>query len=123
MTLHLAVDIGDRETAFFSGFHDVARLSDARIDEHQRRRGVLAHIDDGHAAGDADLIRREPNPFGGVHRLEQIVHQPAHGVVNRGDRGGELSQDGRAEQVELADGHCGLATSTERLRMFAMLAR
>src|SRR3989442_14998915 len=67
--------------------------------------------------------RREPNPFGGVHRLEQVVHPPAHGVVHGGNRGGALPQHGRAEQVELADGHCGLAASTERFRMFAMLAR
>src|SRR3989442_6392115 len=57
--------------------------------------------------------RREPNPFGGVHRLEQVVHQPAHGVVHGGNRGGALPQHGRAEQVELADGHCGLARSEE----------
>src|SRR3989442_14172861 len=67
--------------------------------------------------------RREPNPFGGVHRLEQVVHQPAHGVVHGGNRGGALPQHGRAEQVELADGHCGLAASTERFRMFATLGR
>jgi len=68
--------------------------------------------DDGHAPGDADLIRAAPH-LGGVHRLEQVVHQPAHGVSTAAT--GRSAAAARASRAgELADGHCGLAASTER---------
>src|SRR5882762_8514395 len=123
VALDLAGGLGDRETPVLRRFQEVACLHDPRVDQYQGRWGILPHVDDGHAPGDTDLIRRESHPLGGVHRLEQVVHQSTHGVVHRGHGGGALPQDGRAEQVELADGHCGLAASTERLTMFAMLAR
>ena len=93
VAVHVPVDVGNRETAFFGAFDHLARLQDARVDKHEGWRGVLAHVHDRHALRDADLVRGEPYALRGVHRLEQVVHQPAHGVVHGGDGHSALSQD------------------------------
>src|SRR4029077_3507696 len=120
--LHLPIDLRDREAALFGHLHDIALANDPGIDEHQRRRIVFTHVDHGHAPRDADLVRREPDALGRAHRFEQIVHQAAYLVVHGGDVRRALPEHRRAEEVELANGHCDFA-STVRLRMLAMLER
>src|SRR5712691_4964897 len=118
----VAEDFRDREAAFLGDLDFGAALDDHGVDEHQRRRVLLAHVHDGDALRDADLVGGEPHAFGGAHRFEQVVHQPPHRVVHAGDRRRTLAQHRRAEQVEAANGHDALA-SAARLTMLAMLPR
>src|SRR5262245_770787 len=89
---HVAEDLGDRETAFLRRLMLLAALHDDGIDERKRGWIVVADVHDRDTSRHADLVRGEPDSFGGAHRLEQIVYQPAHLVVHRGDAGGLLSQ-------------------------------
>src|SRR5438132_1374372 len=120
--LHLAVDIGNRETALFSRLALVRGRDDPRVDEDQGWGIVLADVHHGHAAGDPDLIGGEPHTLGRPHGVQQVVHQFAYRGVDGGHGRRALPQHGRAEQVEHADRHWGLA-SIDRLRTFAMLVR
>ena len=76
--------VGQRETAFLG--HDllVRRPDDLRVDQAERRAGlVLARdIDDDDALGHADLDRREPDARRVVHGLDHVVHQLAQIVVD-----------------------------------------
>ena len=44
-----------------------------------------AHIDDDHPLRHPDLRRGQPDADRLVHRLQHVVHQPAHLVVDLGD--------------------------------------
>src|SRR5260370_8435574 len=97
-------------------------MQDRGVPEPGGGGGLLARVGGRAATRDPDLIGREPDPFGGAHRFEEVVHQPLHLLVHGGDRGRPLPQQGGAEQAEFANRHCGL-DSTDRFTMFAMLAR
>src|SRR2546425_1439302 len=124
-TLHVAEDLGNGEAAFLRGFRLGARGQDARVDEHERRRRLLAHVHHGDAPRDPDLVRRETHPLGRAHRLEQVVHEAPDVVVDRGDRGGLLAQHRRTEHVELQHAHgAGFAsTGASRPTMLVMPLR
>src|SRR6266571_1209853 len=92
-TRDVAEDVGDRQAPLFGGLVLFPPLDDDRIDEHEGRRILFADVDDGYAAGDADLIGGEPDALRGAHRFEQIVDKLAHRVIHLRDRRGLLPQD------------------------------
>src|SRR5206468_9570671 len=120
--LDVAEDLRDREAPLLPDLGFGAALDDRGVDQHQWRRVLLAHVHDGDALRDADLVGGEAHPLGGAHRLEQIVHQPAHGVVHAGHGGRALAQHRRTEQMEAANRHDTFA-SAARLAIVAMLPR
>src|SRR6185503_2451212 len=87
-------------------------------------RILVPDVHHGDPPGDADLIRRQAHALGRAHRLEQIVDEPADFVIDFRDRGRLLPQHGRAEDVERANRHAGLAsTAAVRLVMLATALR
>src|SRR6266571_1686197 len=120
--LHIAVDVGNREATLLGRFDGVAQLDDPGVDQHERWRELLAHVDDRNSPRDAHLVRGEPHAFGRAHGVEEVVHQPPDLVVHGCDRRRRLTQHRRAQQVEPPDRHCDFA-SMDRLRMLAMFER
>jgi hypothetical protein len=84
----LGVMLGQRQTALLEG-HPFLRCPDDLRIGHAHRRALavlLGHVEDDDAQGLADLRRRQPDPRGGVHRLEHVVHEAADPVVDGDDR-------------------------------------
>src|SRR5712691_10299008 len=121
-TCDVPKDVEDRETPFLGRLALLGALHDHRVDEDERRRGVRPDVDHGDTARYADLIRRQADAFGGAHRLEQVVDQPADLLVHGRDRNRPLTQHRRAKEVEVPDRHADLA-SAPLFRIVAMLLR
>src|SRR6476661_8522572 len=98
---HLAVDLRDGEAAFL-GRGAALALDDDGIDHLE---AILVGVDHGHPAGHADLVSGQPHAARGVHRLEQVVHQPANLVVRGADLVAPLAQRRRAHQVQGQQAH------------------
>jgi hypothetical protein len=81
---HLLAESGNAQAtlfAFLLAFH----AQDLRIDEHDLVRRILrvGNVDDGDLAGEADLRRGQPHPFGGVHGFEHVFEElSSSGVSN-----------------------------------------
>ena len=56
--------------------------------------------------GNPDLVGREPDALGGVHRLEHVVDEAAHLLVHRRHLGAPLAEHRRPRAGEAAAGSC-----------------
>src|SRR4051812_4912183 len=81
----IAEDVGNRQASLLGNLVFFTAFDDDRIDEYEGGRILLTDIHDGHATRDADLIRGEPDTFRRAHGLEQVVDEPAHGVIHLRD--------------------------------------
>ena len=105
---HLGIVLGHRQAAFLVGHVLVGGFDDLGVG-HQQRAGldVLAvDVEHDHPLQDADLRRRQADAGRGVHRLQHLVHQATHVVVDRLDRLGLLleARIGRREDGQKGHG-------------------
>ena len=86
--LNLGVMLGQRQTALVGRQQFLGTPQDLGIgDAHRLRRLAVARaIDHQHTLRYPDLRCRKPDADRVVHRLEHVVHQPAHRGVDRGNR-------------------------------------
>ncbi len=94
-TLHVDGDPGKREATFFVDVGPVD-LEDLRVDEHVELAFLLAggDVDDTDPLAAPDLVGREADPGGRVHRLDHVLDEPAQVVVDPLDRDGGPEQHG-----------------------------
>ena len=79
-----------------------SRPSASTITGSTMHEPVLFHVHHRDPAGHADLVGGEPDALGGVHGLEQVVHELLRSVVDLGDLLASAAEHGGAEQVDVA---------------------
>ena len=98
--------VGKREAALLADLAP-AQFRDLRVDEDLQGVGALPGREIGHeeAQRDADLVRRQPDPGGGVHGLGHVAQQLPQFVVEPLDRPRRLEQHGIRVENDRANGH------------------
>ena len=103
--LHVAVDVGNGETALLRLRLWPLRRHDLGIHE---RVGVALDVHHADALGAAHLRGREPDPVRGVHCREHVVEQPADLVGDFGDWFRLLAENGVTEYADGKDAHAAV---------------
>ena len=79
--LHLLVEAGHGQAAFFIGCHLIGERGDLRVDEHARLGLVLGQVHHDQPLMHIHLGSRQANARAGVHGFEHVVDQFAKLVI------------------------------------------